>query len=689
MEDLIGKTIDRYKIISEIGRGGMAVVYRAVDTTLDRNVAIKIITPEYADKEKLLKRFSREAKTLAKLSHSNLVKVLDYGEYDGSPYVIMEFIPGGTLSSRMGKPMNYADAAAILAPVARALNYAHLQKVVHRDVKPANILINESGQALLSDFGILKLIEAEETQGLTGTGKIVGTPSYMSPEQIRGRQVDGRSDVYSLGIVFFEMVTGRKPYIANTPIELSLKHLNDPIPRARQFVRDIPPEVEQVFLKAMAKKPEERYQSMAAFADDLEKLGGKLSVSNTRVARPVTSEQQKLDEKKPQGLKKPALLVIPALVVVALGVFLISRMGVGNAASLNGTETAPMVVNSPTSTLAKPTSTNTPEPTVVTATPFVPTETKVYAFETVTPVPPTLANIISISNVSRVMEIDKNDKISVINLGWTQDGKWIVNTGSGAISFINPKKMKDVDHKINLSGSEIPVSLAISPDNDKIYILLIKNVIQVYDIVSQKKITEYPVPGGVHSIALSPNGKYLALGILDNKVQLIDPTNGTVVRNLRSSYGGWSVAFSPDSSRVVGGNTQGALMWESETGTWLNLSGGQDNLIKSLAFSKDGKKLAGGSKGTIFIWDVETGDSLHQFSGEFTNVNSVDFSPDNSILAAATDDATIILWDTEKGSQLKILTGHTSPVFGAYFSPDGVNIVSGANEGVIRLWGIP
>lgn len=687
MEDLVGKTIDRYKITGEIGRGGMAVVYRAIDTTLDRNVAIKIIIPEYANREKLLKRFSREAKTLAKLSHSNLVKILDYGEYEGSPYVVMEFIPGGTLSSRLGKPINYADAASILAPVARALNYAHQQKVVHRDVKPANILINESGQALLTDFGILKLIDTEESQGLTGTGKIVGTPSYMSPEQIRGGQVDGRSDIYALGIVFFEMITGRKPYIANTPIELSLKHLNDPIPRARQFVRDLPAEVEQVFMKSMAKKPEERYQSMAAFADDLDKLGGKLSVSSARVVTPITSEQKKPEEKKPTGLKWPVIIIIP-LIIVVLGVsaFFVSQKGT-NIAAVNKAEVAPKISNTPTSTLPEPTSTAIPQSTTVVTTPLPPTETKEYVFETATLEQPTPANVISISNVSRVMEINKVEKISVISLDWTQDGKWIVDAGSGAISFVDPKKMPKVDHKINLSN-QLPTSIAISRANDRIYVL-IKTNIQVYDIVTLKLITSYTVPGGVHSIALSPNGNYLALGILDNKVQLINPSNGTVLRNLRSSYGGWSVAFSPNSSRVVGGNTQGALMWETETGTWLNLSGGQDNLIKSLAFSKDGKRLAGGSKGTIFIWDVDTGDSLHQLSSQFGNVNSVDFSPDGTILAAATDDGTILLWDLEKGSLLKTLTGHTSPVFGAYFSPDGVYIASGANEGVIRLWGIP
>ena len=189
---------------------------------------------------------------------------------------------------------------------------------------------------------------------------------------------------------------------------------------------------------------------------------------------------------------------------------------------------------------------------------------------------------------------------------------------------------------------------------------------------------------------MSPNGKYLALGILDNKVQLLDPATGNVLRNLRSSYGGWSVSFAPDSSKVVGGNTEGALMWEADTGMWLNLSGGQNNLIQSLAFSKDGKILAGGSKGKIFLWDVSTGASLKVLEGEtFGTVNSMDFSPDNSILAAATDDGSILLWNVQTGGFLKTLSGHTSPVFGAYFSSDGSYIVSGANEGVIRLWGTP
>jgi eukaryotic-like serine/threonine-protein kinase len=293
MQTLIGETVGRYKIVAELGRGGLAVVYRAIDNLLERSVALKMILPGQQQSEQFLRRFQREAKTLAQLSHSNIVKVLDYGEYQGVPFLVMEFIPGGTLADRMAQPMAAGEAAALLVPVAQALSHAHQRKVVHRDIKPANILINESGQPMLSDFGIAKLTETDESQSLTGTGVLIGTPAYMAPEQIQGRPVDGRTDVYALGIVLFELVTGRRPYTANTPIELTLKHLHEPVPRPRQYARDLPPEVEQAIMKAMAKKPEDRFQDMQAFAAALAKLAAGYTIPSasgwrTAESRPAT-----------------------------------------------------------------------------------------------------------------------------------------------------------------------------------------------------------------------------------------------------------------------------------------------------------------------------------------------------------------------------------------------------------------
>jgi serine/threonine protein kinase len=677
----IGKNIDRYKIVSELGAGGMAVVYRATDTLLDRNVAIKVIRSEASHQEKFIRRFMREAKTLANLSHSNIVKVLDYGEHEGSPYLVMEYISGGALKASLGKPIPYAEAAALLAPIARALHYAHQQKIVHRDVKPENILINDSGQPMLSDFGIIKLMDVEESQGLTGTGRVVGTPAYMSPEQIRGQEIDGRSDIYSLGVVFFEMLTGKKPYSAATPIELSMQHLHAPIPKARQFVRDLPAEVEQIIVRAMAKNPEDRYQTMLAFAQDLEKLSG--------TSERTTSERHAVKdspaEQKPKRFLLPAffaalLLVILGVSTVLLGENLPAFFGqnptpAATATQTTNTASAPPLpaVNTP----ALPTSTQAQSrPT------FTPT---VFEFKTFTPSP--LPEVfIQPQNLNQLIEIKRKDRISVIKLDWVENGNWLIDAGSNALFFINPQSA-EIEQRVNLPG-DIPLSMGVSSTTGKVYVLTNAGV-RVIDMQTFKLTDTFSVPGGTMSVAASPNGKYLALGISDSKVQLLDASNGAVLQTIRSAYGGWSVAFSPDSQLVVGGTSQGMSMWETASGLWLPTSGGEGSLIRSLAFSNDGALLAGGSNGIIFIWNVADGSLRLTLNGDFGDVNSLDFSPDDSLLVSGSADGSVRLWDPSSGNLLKTLTAHTSPVFGVCFSPDGKFLASGANEGSIRIWGFP
>ncbi|MGB9724679.1 MAG: serine/threonine-protein kinase, partial [Chloroflexia bacterium] len=242
----IGQSVGRYHIVEQLGEGGMATVYKAYDTRLEREVALKVIRrgafpPEQL--ERILRRFEREAKALARLTHPNIVGLIDYGEYEGSPYLVMEYLPGGTLKklleARAGRPLPWEEAVRLLLPIARALHFAHRQGFIHRDVKPSNILITESGEPMLSDFGIAKLLETEETT-LTGTGVGVGTPEYMAPEQGLGRKVDARADVYALGVVLYELVTGRKPYTADTPMAVVFKHLSDPLPRPRAYVPELP-----------------------------------------------------------------------------------------------------------------------------------------------------------------------------------------------------------------------------------------------------------------------------------------------------------------------------------------------------------------------------------------------------------------------------------------------------------------
>jgi basic membrane protein A and related proteins len=294
MNDLSGHDIDRYHLIEKLGEGGMAVVYKAFDTHLECEVAVKLIrmdrlTPEMM--ETTLKRFEREAKSLAQLTHANIVKVTDYGEHDGVPYLVMEYLPGGTIKKYLGTPMPYAEAAKLLVPIARALNFAHEHKIIHRDVKPGNILITESGEPMLTDFGIAKILDLEEGQTLTGTGMGIGTPEYMSPEQWQGN-ITPAVDIYSLGVVFYELVTGHKPYSADTPAAVLLKSFNDPLPRPSSYVSGLPETVEQVLFKVLAKKPEDRYATMKEFEKALEGLAAGGS------GAPVLNDHEKAADKK-------------------------------------------------------------------------------------------------------------------------------------------------------------------------------------------------------------------------------------------------------------------------------------------------------------------------------------------------------------------------------------------------------
>lgn len=266
MQNFVGNQIDRYHILEQLGIGGMAVVYKAYDTRLEREVAVKVIRTEAIPPEqyaRLQKRFEREAKAMAGFSHPNIVPVYDYGEVNGSPFLVMQYIAGGTLKDRITKPIPYAQALSWLTPIADALSYAHQQEVVHRDVKPSNILFDKSStRPILTDFGIAKILENTESS-LTSTGLGVGTPEYMAPEQWQGEATKA-SDQYALGVVLYELLTGQKPYTAETPVAIALKQMSEPLRRPGEFVSGIPASVERLLFKTLARNPLDRYESMPA-----------------------------------------------------------------------------------------------------------------------------------------------------------------------------------------------------------------------------------------------------------------------------------------------------------------------------------------------------------------------------------------------------------------------------------------
>jgi eukaryotic-like serine/threonine-protein kinase len=295
--DYTGQRFDQYQIIEKLGQGGMATVYKAYDTRLDRDVAIKVVRKESIPPEQLkriLKRFEREAKALAKFLHPNIVPVHDYGEYQGAPYLVMAYLPGGTLKDRIGSPLPVETVLNWIIPIASALSFAHQRGVIHRDVKPSNILTTEDGSLMLSDFGIAQILEESTTQ-LTATGMGVGTPEYMAPEQWQGKAT-AASDQYALGVVMYELLTGVKPFTADTPLAVALKVMSEPLPRPSQLVPDIPEAVEKVLYKALARDPGDRYEDMAVFQGALAGLQSGV----------ITPEPQRKKRPTPQLVEKPA-----------------------------------------------------------------------------------------------------------------------------------------------------------------------------------------------------------------------------------------------------------------------------------------------------------------------------------------------------------------------------------------------
>ncbi len=269
-DEFIGKTIGGYEVLSQIGKGGMATVYLARQTSMNRSVALKMLPRDMMKDDSYLARFRREVDIVAQLEHRNIVPVYDHDTYEGQPYIAMRYMKAGSLDSLLTNGALSMDRiVTILLQIAPALDYAHSKGVLHRDLKPSNILIDDDGGFYITDFGIARILNTENSGATLTTQGVLGTPSYMSPEQAQGQPLDSRSDVYALGVMLFEMATGRRPFYSDTPYSVAVMQVTAPPPSPRSINPKLTYEVEQVIYKALKKRPEERYQTAQDLAEAL------------------------------------------------------------------------------------------------------------------------------------------------------------------------------------------------------------------------------------------------------------------------------------------------------------------------------------------------------------------------------------------------------------------------------------
>jgi serine/threonine protein kinase len=339
---VIGTLIsERYRLEEKIGSGGMSSVYRAFDPMLERWVAIKLMHRDISNDPDQLERFRREARAVAQLNHPHVVTVIDAGEDEGAPYIVFEYVEGETLKERIRRlgRLPVPEAVAYAIEIGRALESAHANLLVHRDVKPQNVLIDRDGRAKVTDFGIARSLEA---QGLTATGRVLGTTDYVSPEQALGHEVTGQSDIYSLGIVLYEMLTGETPFQADTQVAVAMKHVRDPLPDVQRRRPEISAALASVVERSTAKETQNRYPAVSQMVHDLEEVLAIEAARTGQATGEATTVLQSLSgdtaDFVPARLRRPkralALTLLVLALVAATAVFLAARTEKGTGGTV-------------------------------------------------------------------------------------------------------------------------------------------------------------------------------------------------------------------------------------------------------------------------------------------------------------------------------------------------------------------
>jgi WD40 repeat protein len=663
----------RYQVTDLLGSGGMGCVYRAEHRLMERTVALRVIHKSLTSKPGLADRFRREVKAAARLAHPNIVTAHDADQAGDTHFLVMEFVAGTDLARlvRQGGPLPVPLACEYVRQAALGLQHAHERGLIHRDIKPSNLMLTAGGQVKILDFG-LALLGGETAAGdLTDTGVVMGTADYIAPEQADDpHRADIRADVYSLGCTLYYLLTGRPPFPEGNFMQKVMAHCQRTPRPLTDFRNDLPPGLEQVLGRMMAKGPAQRYQTPGEAARALARFASAEGTQGTAAAVEALprGEADLATESLPAPARHGRRRRLRPLTAAALAVLLAGAGWLGLVVYRITTDKGEVVIEA-----------EDPEVEVVVK----------RGGKVVTVLDPRSKQKVTLDTGEYTVRLAGNADGLKIDMPET----FTLRRGDTKIVTVKrvEEKVGEVHRFEGHTGGVGSVAYAadgrraLSGGND--------NTVRLWDVETAKELRGFEGHADhVTTVAISPNGRVALSASRDGTARLWDTESGKELRRWRLEGHGsvvWGVALSADGRRALTSwdGDGDVRLWDVETGKELRRFVGHDSGVWAVAFSPDGRRaLTGSGDRTVRLWDVNTGKELRRLEGHTWDVRSVAYSPDGRRALSGSFDKTVRLWDLETGKELRRFKGHANSVIGIAFSPDGRRALSGSWDETVRLW---